>query len=57
MEISRILANQIMKDNQIEMSMDDKRTPQQYITELLIYIDEISENNESAIIDIKSDLL
>lgn len=57
MEISRSLANKIMIDNHIELSVDDKRTPEQYITELLLYIDAIDQSNNVNEVVINSDLL
>ena len=57
MEISRSVANKIMIENHIELSVDDKRTPEQYITELLFYIDAVDRSNNANEVVVKSDLL
>lgn len=57
MEISGSLAKKILTENHIEMSIDDKRSPLQYVTELLVYIEEVNGSEDQQILEVKSDLL
>lgn len=50
MEISSAEAREILTINNIELDINDSRTAQQYVTELLVYIEAIKIDNDKSLI-------
>lgn len=51
MEISPMEAREILTDNNIELSIDEPRTVQQYVTELMVYIEAIEQEEYRLLIN------